>query len=131
MTRIRFSRLPLASPAILLLAVFGCGDGTPSVSSSTEEATVKGSVSFKGKKVAKGTITFDPANVNRKMAGSASAPIGADGTYTLKTMVGENQVSFSIPEMSAVGDPTLGYLRIPKDVASGESTIDFDLPPKP
>lgn len=110
------------------LAVVGCDDGTPNVSSSTEEATVKGTVSYKGKKATKGTITFDPANVKRKMVSPSSATIGEDGTYTIKTLVGENMVSFDLPEFAK--DRAVGYLRLPQEVGSGESTADFDLPPK-
>jgi hypothetical protein len=132
MIRAGLSRLlliPLASLAIPL-AVIGCNDVTPSVSSSTEEVTVKGTVTYKGKKVTKGSITFDPANVKRKMASAVSSPIDAGGNYTIKTMVGENQVSFALPEYSGAADRPLGYLRLPTDVASDGATIDFDLPPK-
>jgi len=134
MIRAALSRLfviPLTSLAIPL-AVIGCGDGTPSVSSSTEEVTVKGTVTYKGKKITKGTITFDPSNVQRKMASAVSSPIDADGNYAIKTMVGENQVSFSLPEYSKkAADRPLGYLRIPTKVTTDGAKIDFDLPPTP
>lgn len=122
--------LPISLTSLALLALIGCGDGTPSVSSSTEEVTVKGTVTYKGKKITKGTITFDPSNVNRKMASAVSSPIDAEGNYTLKTMVGQNQVSFSLPQLTKAADRPLGYLRLPTDVASDGTKIDFDLPPK-
>ncbi len=46
-------------------------------------------VTVNGKKASGGTILFDPLNVNRKSASAASAEIGKDGTYTIKTLVGE------------------------------------------
>jgi hypothetical protein len=53
----------------LLLAIVlpGCGlsAGAPSVSSSLEEATVKGIVRIQGKAVNNGEITFHAANINR------------------------------------------------------------------
>ena len=113
----------------ITLAVIGCSDGTPSVSSSTEQAAVKGTVTYKGKKVTKGTITFDPANVKRKMAAPVTAPIDEEGNYSLQTMVGENQVSFSLPEYTKAADRPVGYLRLPTEVPSGGGVVNFDLPP--
>ena len=63
--------------------------GAPAVSSSMEEATVKGTVTIKGKPAAGGEILFDPANVDRKVM-ARSAPDQKDGTYTIKTLVDAN-----------------------------------------
>jgi hypothetical protein len=71
----------------------GCGNPFgPAFSSSMEEATVKGIVRVRGKPVTNGQITFRPANVNRRNAPTQNAPIGKDGSYTVKTLVGENSV---------------------------------------
>lgn len=118
----------LVASGVLAIGL-GCGGGTPAVDTSTEEATVKGVVTFKGKAVSKGEIAFDPSNVKRKMEAARRAPIGPDGSYSLKTLVGENKVSFSIPETAR--DPKLQDLLIPKNVASGENTFNFELPPPP
>jgi len=111
----------------LLMIGLGCGEGKPAVDTSTEEATVKGVVTFKGKPVAKGEIAFDPSNFQRKTEAARRAPIGADGSYSLKTLVGENKVSFTIPETAR--DPKLQDLSIPKVIASGDNTLNFELPP--
>ena len=133
MIRSGYSRATLSAlTAVLLpLLAIACSDGTPSVSSSNEEVSVSGTVTYKGKKPTKGTITFDPSNVQRKMAAAVTAPIGPDGTYTIKTLVGGNMVSFDLPEYKGAADREVGYARLPQDVQSGQSKIDFELPRKP
>lgn len=106
----------------------GCaGEGKPSVDTSNEEATVKGTVTFKGKAVSKGEVAFDPSNYLRKSEAARRVPIGPDGTYSVKTLVGVNRVSFSIPEMAR--DPKLQDLSLEFDVKSGENPYDITLPP--
>src|SRR4051794_15189478 len=77
-----------------LAAVSGCGDGKPSVDTSLNEATVTGVVSVKGKPASGGKINFNPSNSGR-IVPTKSADIGPDGTYSVKTYTGDNQVSFS------------------------------------
>ena len=126
----RFPRAIMVLAASGLVAIgSGCEGGKPAVDSSTEEATVKGVVTFKGKAVTKGEIAFDPSNYQRKMAAASRAPIGADGRYSIKTLVGENKVSFAIPETAR--DPKLQDLMLPRVIKSGENTLDFELPPPP
>ena len=79
--------------ASTILPALGCETGTPSVSDSTEEVTVRGTVTIEGKPATSGEVVFDPSNVHRKFAGASSAPIGPDGSYTLKTLAGENKIS--------------------------------------
>src|SRR4051812_32749464 len=96
--------------SVAALAGSGCGGtGTPSVSSSSEEATVKGTVAVRGKPATKGEITFDPTNINRRKAPVAKATIEKDGSYTLKTLVGENSVSVTNPQI--VKDPGMSMNR--------------------
>ena len=121
--------ISLATSALLVIGS-GCGgDGKPSVDTSTEEATVKGIVKFKGAPVTKGEIAFDPSNYQRKTEAARRVKIGPDGSYTVKTLVGDNQVSFTIAEMAR--DPRLQDLSIPYDVKSGENSFNIDLPPAP
>src|SRR4051794_21185477 len=89
-----------------LMAGWGCGGGgsAPAVSSSLTEATVSGTVTIKGKPATKGDVTFDPANSQRNVA-ARSAPIGADGTYTVTTLLGGNTVRVTSPETNR--DPQL------------------------
>jgi len=121
-------RLGLGARAAILAALMplvGCGDGPPSVSGSTSEATVHGTVKYKGQPVSDGTIAFDPTNINRKGAPIASAPIGKDGTYTIKTLVGPNSVSVQLPTQ-AKSDPGIAMYAVGYEVPSGDSTLDVD-----
>ncbi|WP_337177289.1 hypothetical protein [Paludisphaera sp.] len=106
-----------------LTAGWGCGDGAPSVETSTAEATVQGKVTFNGKPVTKGEVTFDPSNHLRKNATTRSAALGADGTYTATTLVGANQVFVNSPELRKTEVGTIEY-----DVRAGDNTLDIALP---
>jgi hypothetical protein len=77
-----------------LLVVWGCesGGGAPPVSGSSEEVTVKGTVTIKGTPATGGELLFDPANINRRDAMPRRAKVGKDGTFTVTTLVGENMV---------------------------------------
>jgi hypothetical protein len=110
-----------------LLAGWGCGAGgsAPAVSSSMTEATVSGTVTIKGKPATKGEVSFDPANVSRNV-GARTAPIGADGTYTITTLVGGNVVRVATPETTK--DPVLQYNETTFDVQSGTNQLDIVLP---
>jgi hypothetical protein len=101
----------------------GCGD-QPAVSSSTEEAQVKGTVKIKGKPVAKGEVVFNPSNYQRAVP-QKRVPINSDGTYAIKTLVGGNTVSVSIPKAPIKG---LEYEEISFDVKSGDNTLDLEFP---
>jgi hypothetical protein len=118
--------LPAAIWTTWLIACWGCGGGAPSVSSSDEEATVHGAVRINGKPAKKGTISFDPANVQRKSAPVNTADISADGTYTVKTLVGENRISIVSPETRK--DPKLQYNSESFDVKSGDNAHDVAIP---
>jgi len=111
-----------------LLVAWGCegGGGRPSVSSSMEEATVKGTVTVKGTPVTKGMITFDPANVDRKV-GPRTAEIGSDGTYTIKTLIGQNRVNVTGPTIAR--DPNLAMNESTVEVQSGDNQIPIELAP--
>ncbi|MGE3821983.1 MAG: hypothetical protein AB7I30_21425 [Isosphaeraceae bacterium] len=130
----RRSRPFAAGAAVAFLTIAtalfpGCaGEDKPPVDTSSEEATVKGTVTFNGKPVAKGEVAFDPSNYLRKSEAARRAPIGPDGTYSVKTLVGANRVSFSIPEMAR--DPGLQDLSLEYDVKSGENAYDIVLPPE-
>jgi hypothetical protein len=111
--------------ASAILVGGGCGGGTPSVSSSTEEAAVKGTVTVKGKPATTGVVVFDPSNINRKGETSRTAEIGADGSFAITTLVGENMVSVRGP---FVGKAGLATSRKMFDVKSGENTFAVELP---
>jgi hypothetical protein len=119
------SRLGVALFGLSCLAVVaGCGDGKPSVDTSLTEATVTGVVSVKGKPATGGKINFNPANAGR-IVGINSADIGKDGSYTAKTLTGDNQVTFT--GEVAVKNTGVGLIREYAVVKSGENKIDYDL----
>lgn len=118
-----------ASAAVLLTVVtaWGCNQGMPDVSSSTAEATVKGTVKVRGKTVAKGTVIFDPANMKRPDSASREAPINSDGTYEIKAIVGGNSVRLAGPMLAK--EPSLEYQSLPAEVQSGENQINLEFLP--
>src|SRR5262245_45902495 len=79
---------------VIACSCIGCGSSPP-VSGSRDEATVSGVVRLHGKPVDNGTVVFNVANVNRPSAPPREAPIGKDGSYTIKTLLGENNVVIS------------------------------------
>src|SRR4051794_33165492 len=93
-------RLTQLATTGLLVIIWGCGDAKPSVNSSMTEATVKGTITIRGKPANGGTISFDPSNYKRKSEPARTASIGKDGSYTIKTLVGLNQVTFSGSEFA-------------------------------
>lgn len=112
----------ISASASLVVAV-GCGGSPPSVDTSTAEATVKGVVKIDGKPATEGDISFDPSNYKRP-APVVSAPIGKDGSYTIKTMVGENTVKLggSLTKKYQI----LQYNKTSFNVQAGENTFDYD-----
>lgn len=121
-------RNPLLSALSMLIltlpAALGCGDGKPSVDTSLTEATVTGVVSVKGVPATGGTIHFNPSNSGRIVA-TKTAEIGADGSYTIKTYTGDNQVTFG--GEIAKKNMGLGLMKEYASVKSGENKIDYDL----
>jgi hypothetical protein len=119
------SKLVALLGASMILVGWGCGGGTPSVSSSTQEVTIKGTVTIKGKPATTGEVVFDPANIKRKAATSRSAKIAGDGSYAITTMVGENMVTVQGPEVNQSG---LTRNRKQYDVTSSEDSLVIELP---
>ena len=122
-----FGRKAQLVPLVVLGILSGCGGGgKPSVSGSSTEVTVHGTVSYKGKPVTEGTIKFDPANTSRRDAKATSAPIGSDGAYKVTTLLGENRVSFEIPSLFKQ-DPMLAPFTVIYDAPAGDSPFDIKL----
>ena len=106
------------------LVAFGC-DGGPSVDSSSTEATVKGVVKVAGNPATDGEILFDASNIKRPNSPLRSAPIGKDGSYTIKTLTGEN-----IIRLGGAITKKNGSLQATKRamiVSSGENTFNFEV----
>jgi len=121
----------LATPGTLaiLLATVGCADGTPSVDSTTSEATVHGVVKYKGTPLDGGEIRFDPSNVKRRDAKVVIGPIGKDGSYKVTTLQGANMVRFNLPPELLKKDNNLQTAEKEYNVPSGDSTFDVELTP--
>jgi hypothetical protein len=129
MRRHRLYGLVEASALTVLLALWGCGSGAPSVSSSNAEATVHGTVKYKGEPIDGGEIRFDPANIQRRDAKQATAPIGKDGSYKITTLRGGNQVYVTLmPELQKKNPDLVTFMK-DYDVPSGDSTFDVELAP--
>jgi hypothetical protein len=123
--RLRGNGLMIAGALITTLWA-GCGEGGPSVSSSTEKAKVHGTVTYKGQTLMKGTVTFDPSNKARKMAPMVTGDIKPDGTYTVETLVGLNSISISTPQTDK--DMSLQGSLFNYEVKSGDNTFDILIP---
>jgi hypothetical protein len=116
---------------LFLAAAFicwGCDGprGTPAASSSMTLAKVKGRVTLRGKPLTKAEIQFNPANVNRKSAPTATAKIGNDGSYEITTLVGANTVTLGGRGIGK--NVRLQYLAKTLDVKEGENTFNIPLP---
>jgi len=121
------SRWWLAPAATALsVAAWGCSGG-PSVTSSTSEAKVTGTVKVSGKSMTSGTVTLDPSNFARENANPRTGEIKSDGTYEVTTLVGKNGVRVAGPAITK--KPGLGYANETIDVPSGGMTHDIVLPP--
>jgi hypothetical protein len=119
----------LGLSAVCLALAWGC-DGTPPASTSNTEATVSGTITVNGKPATEGEVSFDPSNINRRDEAPRSAPIGKDGSYTVKTLVGDNRVNISSPSIQA--DRQISTTDLIYDVKPGENTYDIVIPaPQP
>jgi hypothetical protein len=112
---------------LCVLASAGCDSGAPYAEASTTEATVTGRVTSSGKPLTRGRVIFDPSNVNRRSQAARTAAIGADGTYQVTTLIGENRVTVAIPgRHTKAGAP---YVQQICDVKAGEqNTFDITVP---
>jgi hypothetical protein len=117
------------STSLVLIVIWGCGDDPPAVTSSKTQATVKGTVTVKGKLASSGSVIFDGANFERKDVGPVTAKIGPDGGYSLQAYVGENRVTVSGKELIDQA-PEIQFERLSFDVQGGDNTYNIDLPKK-
>jgi hypothetical protein len=139
---LRTSLIDLLTAAIAM-AVIGCGDSKPSVSTSRQPVTVSGTVKIRGKLASEGEISFDPSNYLRNEA-PRTAPISKDGRYSITTLVGQNTVRVSMKQPSqpaAVAeneeesardsmDPvtSVAYLEVQVEIRPDQGTLDIELP---
>jgi hypothetical protein len=126
-TRLRTATAAVAGGFLTACLALGCGGGPPPVDTTTAEANVHGTITFKGKPVAKGEVAFDPSNYVRKNEASRRVEIGKDGSYSVKTLAGINRITFRIPEM--MHDAKLQDLSLEFQAKPGDNTYNMDLPP--
>ena len=126
--------------AMLAAIILGCSSGPPT-------GTVKGKVTFKGKPVAEGLVTF----INPNEGGAAEGYLNKDGTYQVvnRVVVGEYQVIItplteivdthpgktppSPVEKAAPDIPkkyrTPGTSPLKATVKAGENELNFEMTP--
>ncbi|MGE3820449.1 MAG: hypothetical protein AB7I30_13625 [Isosphaeraceae bacterium] len=109
---------------VLVIAATGC-EGKPSVSTSKTEVTVTGTVTLHGKKATRGEIVFDPANYLRANESVRTAPISKDGTYSIRTLTGQNMVRVQTPEVMKTRDEPP---QLPVEVEKEGQVFDVALP---
>ena len=61
---------------------------------------------------------------------SRQAPIGKDGRYTIKTLVGDNYVQIDCKELRLPRNRAIADTERAVIVSSGENTIDLKVPPE-
>jgi hypothetical protein len=126
------NRIPIWIFLIFVIALPGCElqGGVPPVSSSLEEATVKGIVRLHGKVIDNGKIIFHCANINRPNAGVRETSIGKDGAYSVQTLVGGNTVELQCRELRDPKTRRPIPYELHFDVEPGENTLDIDIDKK-
>src|SRR5262245_26881453 len=114
-----------ASAALITTAGCGAEQRTGEGAAAKTEATVTGKITIKGKPASKGRVTIEPLGANGIPTGSKVAEVGKDGTYTVTTTPGQNDVT-----VSSTGDAAAdsGYNKTSIDAKPGSNTLDLDLP---
>ncbi len=117
---------------VLLIPLFGCGGG-----SSLDLAPVTGKVTYNGKPVDHGMVSFMPTGETR--GPQAAGSIQPDGTFTIKTAGKEGAVVGShkvIVQCRRIVTPeeaknlVIGELLIPKQYAQfGATPLKIDVKP--
>jgi hypothetical protein len=116
---------------MLFTALAGCS-AAPERESSTEEATVKGTVKLHGKPMNAGVLHFNANNPSRTVK-NRDATIGKDGTYSVQAFVGLNTVTVTPPKTRTAKEGVayfgLEYEEKTVVVKSGENTADVEFLP--
>ena len=126
---------PRGSAAVLVMTALvtaGCDSGIPSVESSMEEAVVNGTVKARGTPLVGGEVNFNAVNTKRQI-GPRTAPIGKDGSFSVKTLVGANIVTVLSAKFASKSRKNqvsgLEYDEKTVVVKPGEQKIDLDFSP--
>jgi hypothetical protein len=114
----------------VLIVLAGCS--APDRESSTDDATVTGTVKVRGKLLDGGELNFNAVNPNRRVEMRKTA-IGKDGTYTAKAYIGLNTVTVTPPKPKDKKQGKeffgVGYEERSVTVKAGENTADLEFLP--
>jgi hypothetical protein len=105
--------------ALIALVVAALAGPTPAAAQAPQKGSVEGKITFKGKPLPGGTITFHP-----EKAGPITATINQDGTYAARN-VPAGAVKVSIETESArpkPGQPPVRFVPIPKKYAKPDTS---------
>jgi hypothetical protein len=132
-TMVAWSRSCVGQIAVAALLTALCGCSTPpDRHSSLEEATLKGTVNVRGKRLQGGELNFNAVNPNRRVD-MRQATISKNGTYEAKVYVGQNIVTVipPRPRTRQEGKDFFGvnYEEKLVNVTAGENTADLDFLP--
>ncbi|SIO36113.1 hypothetical protein SAMN05444166_4092 [Singulisphaera sp. GP187] len=117
----------VAVAAVLMTTLAGCGSRETPGETTLDEAQVKGTAKFHGKTLDGGTLHFNASNAKR-VVGARDATIEKDGTFTIKTLVGQNVVTIT-PKSRTKATYGLEYEEKTIEVKSGENPIDIEFMP--
>jgi hypothetical protein len=117
----------LAVAVVLITTLAGCASGEAPGETTLDEAQVKGTVKVRGKPLDGGTLHFNPSNAKR-VVGARDTTIAKDGSFTVKTLVGQNVVTVT-PKKRTKASYGLEYEEKTVEVKSGENSIDIEFIP--
>ena len=118
--------LKMCVVSLCLLSIAGCSGET---GPKREYGEVTGKVTYKGEALKMGDVMFQPAS-----GAPAAGQIKADGTYSLKAVLGSNTVMITSRD-AAPAAPAAGPLtsqpvpksHIPEAYGSPQSTLKFEV----
>ncbi len=110
---------PLVSALFLgALALSGCGSNEGPHASPTVQ--VKGKITYQGKPMSKGEITFEPVNIGREAQGA----IQSDGTYVMTTFKKDDG---AVPGVHRVAITGMGKSFPRKYQSAGSSKVEVEV----
>lgn len=129
LTNVAKSMLGVAVLSISVAGLVGCG--------GPSKSTVKGKITYEGKPVDGGQISFSPTGGEE--AAPTTTDVNSDGTYELEAVVGKNSIEYLAPQPEITPEVTEANPAkpspfdglVPKskeaEVKSGEQEINIEL----
>ena len=124
----KMQRAAVVAAAALLAA--GCEEPRPSVSTSTSKVKVTGAVTYEGKPLASGKVSFNPANADRKFVPISVAEIirtTGENYSRMTEMVSPYNKSLSLPWVMGAWsvDSLQGLARLAKEINRQAAMIGY------